>query len=725
MKLKTAIAIILLILGFLFFKSPIIYAQTYFEGVGGDVNVHANINRDLYSQLEVIPSTVETGVSATVNLHMLDSDGNAKVGRTVAIYINGSSAGVTITQPPVSDSNGLTSGSIFSSLPGTYEVCAMDTTESVNIYVLDCETLYVVPVVAPVLMSEPQYTKGLSNTLLWTMSGVNTYTYLIQASTSSDFVIVASESNWISAKGYEFKNLSDGQIYFYRVKARNAFGAESAWSNTVYSVQDNTEPTITLLSIEGLEGNTTQDWEAQDVLTFKLRVKDNTGVVGKSFWCISREDAPLDCLDTETTDGDIWTIYVKLGDLEHDSNYYLYSQYSFCAQALDEVGNVNRMCDITLNIPVPQIQPGEEPKKPMTPIIEQIGDTVNEVWNDSKRVINNTIGSLEQSSLQQISITVAIGNILVGMGILIGGIGVIPYVLLQAFLAISTLLGFRKKGHPTGYVYDSVTKEPIPQCIVRVFNENNELVWTDVTDRNGYFRTIPLKTGEYSIKVVGVDYDFPSKIVFGKSDFPLENVYHGQEFYVANENIPNFSIPMDRQEMGDIKYALSQFTFVTKLLWKTLHVLFFVIGLIFSVYALSVNRIWYNYLILFMYIPSIFMLFYSLLNKRERYGVVKDVKGKRLTGIVLGLKDKEFDRLISKRVTDELGRFRFFVYPGNYDLEVLSGEWSMVKEKDLMDIMVKKEDILTRDIVLEKIVKNEKRAKKVKVEEVLEPLEEL
>jgi hypothetical protein len=120
------------------------------------------------------------------------------------------------------------------------------------------------------------------------------------------------------------------------------------------------------------------------------------------------------------------------------------------------------------------------------------------------------------------------------------------------------------------------------------------------------------------------------------------------------------------------------------------------------------------------------MLITSFIGKKERYGLVKDTKGKRLTGIVLGLKDKEFGRLISKRVTDELGRFRFFIYPGIYDLEVLSGEWKVVGGSNLTDINNKKENILTRNITLEKIIPvEEKRSKKVKTEEVLQPLEEL
>ena len=721
MKFKTAINILSIIL-LSTFGAGAVFSQTSFEAGGGDVDINANINQDLYSQLEISPITVEVRESSVVSIQLLLADNNPKLGRSVEIYVNGSSSGISISQPSITDGNGRTSGTISSTVPGTYEVCAMDTTEAIDIYILDCETLYVVPVSAPVLLSEPQYTQGNTNTLAWNMSGSGSYTYLVQSAKDSNFTDGVTESGWVSPRSYQFSNLADGQIYFYRVKARNAYGAESAWSNSVYSVQDSSYPSISLLSITGIGENNTQVWEAQDIITVKLRVKDNTGVASKNFWCVGKDESIIDCLDTEITDGDIWTVNVKLGDLEHDSDYHLYGSYNFCAEASDTVGNVNRFCDMTLKVSEPSIP---EPETPVTPIIEQVKDTVNEIIENSKQVIQNTIGSINQSSMQQISIYVGLGNLLVGLGILIGGIGTIPYVLIQLFLAISSLLGFRKTGNPAGYVYDSVTKEPIPQCIVRVFNENNELVWTDVTDRNGYFKSVELKPGEYSIAVAAQHYTFPSKVIFGKTDFPLENVYHGQEFYSSRGVIPNFSIPMDRREMSDVSYVFNQFRFASKALWKSLHILFFVVGLIFSIYALNVNPVWYNHLIVTLYIPSIILLFFSLFGKGDRYGVVKDVNGKRLAGVVLGLKEKEFDKLISKRVTDEYGKYRFFIYPGKYDLVILSTEWKLVDGQDLSDIVVKKASVLARKVVVEKFIPEEKKVKKVKPQEVLEPLGEL
>lgn len=720
MKIKTALIICLSLL-FSFSGITYIDAQTSFEGDTGGVDVNANIDQDLYSQLEISPTYVEILQPTTVNLHLLNSNNEPKANRTIILYINGSSSGVSITQPLKSDSNGNTSGSVKSSLSGTYTICAKDITEGFDIYLSDCENLYVIPVAIPTLNAEPAFTQGSKNTLSWNTSGLGTYMFLAQSSTKSDFSTTAQDTGWITSRSYEFTDLTNGQMYFYRVKAKNSWGGESGWSNVVYSVQDNTAPEVKLLSTSGLGTTTTQNWDAQTILTFKLRVKDNIQISEKSFWCVLQDGSSKECLNTESLNGDIWTLTVRLGDLEHDSNYFLYSTYNFCAQASDEVGNVTRICNISLKIP--ETSPSK-PVNPATPIVEQIKDTVVNIIEDTQKIANNTIGSMDTGTLEQISITVTLGNILLGIGMLLGGIGTLPYIIVQLFLSILGILGFRRKGKPTGYLYDSVTKEPISQGIVRIFNENNELVWTDVTNHNGYFETVEVPSGEYSIKVMAKDYDFPSKIVFGKKDFPFENVYQGQEFYTSSGVIPDFSIPMDLRKMGEFRRIFNQLAFGSKILWKTLYFVFFVFGFIFSIYALITNRIWYNYIILLLYIPSLLIFFASFLGNREKFGIVKDIKGKRLEGITLGLKEREFGKLVSKRVTDSHGRYRFFVNKGSYELVVLSTDWKLVDE-NMGIVDFKKDGILTKRIVLKKVV-TEKKIKKIKQEEeVLEPLEEL
>ena len=249
------------------------------------------------------------------------------------------------------------------------------------------------------------------------------------------------------------------------------------------------KPEIVLLSVSGLGDNTVEDWDPNDEIIIRMRVKDNITVASKSFWCVLSNDSSDDCKDSEVTVGDIWEVRIKLGDLEQDNNGYLLEEYTFCAQAVDSVGNVRRICNIYLYLlhtegPIPP------PKTPIDKVVDR-----------AKEIVDDTIGKIEVEDLQNITVTTVATNITIGIGILIGSFNSIPYLIAQLILGLLSILGFRKKGHPVGYVYDSVTKEPISQAIVRVFDKNGILVWTDVTDGNGYFRGTNLNKGTYSIKV--------------------------------------------------------------------------------------------------------------------------------------------------------------------------------------------------------------------------------
>ena len=100
---------------------------------------------------------------------------------------------------------------------------------------------------APVINDEPTYTKGTSNTVSWNAvsdEGSGNVQYLVQRATNDGFTENVVESGWIDGISYEFTGLTDGQTYYYRVKARDAAGNEGSWSNVVSSTQDDTPPSI-------------------------------------------------------------------------------------------------------------------------------------------------------------------------------------------------------------------------------------------------------------------------------------------------------------------------------------------------------------------------------------------------------------------------------------------------------------------------------------------------
>jgi len=720
MKIKTALKILIAYI-FLFLSLSLIQAQSYVYVDEGDVTVNANITRDLYTQLSLVPATVEIGQPATVNILALDWNSTPRPNRLIQIYISGSSDGITITQPPATNMYGQTSGMISSTVPGTYTVCAKDITEGYEILILDCETLYVTPVPVPVMLNEPQYTKGDKNIVMWNMSGSGTYQYYVESSTNIEFSSIFSTSNWINNLSYEFNNLQNAQIYFYRVKARNMYGGESAWSNTVFSMQDSSGPLIEILSISDVGENNTIEWDKNFSINIKYRIKDNIGVSSREFWCLDQQDNRYECQHTASLVGDIWSISIKLKDLKNKSNGTLFNSYKFCVEAKDQIENVTRNCDAVFQIPDKEsLEEPIEPKPPIIPEIPRI-PLVDKVTKIVKEVFENTIGQLEPEELQTVTVTTATANIAVGFGFILTSLGYVPYFILQTILAILSLLGFRKKGNITGYVYDSLTKSPISQAIVRIFNESHELVWTDVTDSNGYFRTPDMEDAEYYIKATARNFIFPSKIVFGKTDFPLENVYHGDPFLTRKNKVPNFSIPMDQEEVSNVKKVFASFISRTKALWKSLHIILFLVGLLFSIYALYTTPIWINYVIVAIYIPALIALILSFFSKKEKYGIVRDKRGKVVAGVIIGLNESEFDKLVSKRISDSLGRYKFIVNKGTYNISVMNSDLKVINKEKLIDLEVKADggNLLCPNIFVKRLEDTSKEDK------VMKPLKEL
>jgi len=569
-----------------------VVAQT-FESFTDDVTVTATITEDINSTIEVSPSNVEIFERAIVTITIRESNNNPLSGH----YIELVAPGLVFTQPiQASNSQGKIWVQVYSPNTGTYSITANDITDpSLTIDIIDSDTLYVTPVQTPFLLEEPVYTKGLTNTLFWNSIGSG-YNYLIQVSESSIFSTLKDSSGWISGTMFEFQNLENEKMYFYRVKARNSSGGESSWSNIVYSVQDSVGPVITLLSVGDIGDNNTVNWVSSFEVDITYTVTDNLSLSTVSFFCVKRNGTEYPCGDT-TSNGSTYTTSIRLNELEKDGVAYLFSEYSFCVNAKDSVDNQTDLCDIPLNIPIwsspeePE-EPGEEEKPPGT-IPTYVGRVIKDVVDTGKALLDDLFGNMGNYELEDINTTTTIATITVGLGTLLGGLLYIPIYLFELLMSLLSWLGLRKQGKLSGFVYDSGSKEPIAQAIVRVYNEERKLVWTDVTGSRGYF-DLALDDGTYKIEVSSRDHVFPSKLIFGKADYPLENVYHGEEFVVKDSIIPEFSIPLDAVELSWLRKIFITLKSRTRLLSKILSFILFLFGLIFSIYTYYINSNVFN-----------------------------------------------------------------------------------------------------------------------------------
>jgi hypothetical protein len=681
MKLKIVLIIIFSLLLIPVYSS---LAQEPYSS-SGSVSVIGAIKIDLFSTINLNPVTVEIYQPSVITIRILSPTGQGIPDRRVEIV----APELIITQPlNRTDSTGSTSGSGYSQIPGTYVVCAKDTTFGYDIEIINCRTLYVIPVTAPVFLTEPYYTKGFTNTLAWQSIGTG-YQYYIEASESPTFETVLTNSGWINNTSYQFTNLENEKMYFYRVKGRNPYGGVSAWSSVVFSVQDSQPPEIETLSIGDIGDNTTTEWDLNFLVQMIFRVTDNLQLNKGDFLCVNSLGITYSCVNDYKMEGDNLIVNVRLRDLERIAGAYLSERYEFCIEASDAGGNITRTCGIYLNIP-------KEESKPIRPnIIDRI-----------EKSLDDTVGQIELEDLERITTTTSFVTIVTATILSIGSILNLPYILIQLFLNFISWLGLKAGSKPLGYVYDSLTKEPISQAIVRIFDiEKKKMVWSDITDTKGYF-SARLEPGRYKILVRAVDFTYPSNIVFGKEDYPLKNVYHGQEFEVSGMTEINFAIPLDSAEISKFKIWREIILGRIKTFVSILNIFLFVFGLVFAIYLYSKNPYWLTLTVLILYLPSFFLIVRNIFGKKARYGTVKDINGNPVSGLVIGLREVEFDRVVAKRVTDARGRYRILSNKGRYYIEVLDTGYKVENIKGDSEILIEKNDSwVSSDITVSKITR--------------------
>ncbi len=688
MKIKTAL---ITILGLILVPVISVYAVELPGGIF-PVQINAKINVDFYSTVTLNPSTVEIMQPSTVTIRILSPSGVGIPGRTIEIV----APGLNITQPTlVTDSTGKTTGLVYSALPGTYTVCAKDTTFGYDITIQSCKTLYVIPVPIPTFLPEPYYTKGTTNTLLWNNLGAG-YQYYVEVSEDPNFNTVLANSGWKSTSSHQFTGLEDSTMYFYRVRAKNVYGGISGWSSSVFSVQDAIPPEIETLSIGDIGENDTVEWDPNFTVQMIFRVTDNLELSSAIFLCVNSLGNTYSCVSDYRMEGDNLIVNVQLRDLERVSGIYLRPQYEFCVEARDAAGNISRVCNILLNIPTGEVIPS---RPPVIEIIDKTVDDINEALDD-------TVGRLDPVDLERVTTTTSIVTIATATLITIGTLLNLPYFLLQFILNLLSWFGLRGGAKPLGYVYDALTKDPIAQAVVRIFNTENKIIWSDVTNGKGYF-SARLEAGKYRIVVRAVNYTFPSTIIFGREDYPLTNIYHGEEFERLEETELNFSIPLDPNEVSKFKIWREILWGRIKSIVNVLHILLFLIGLVLAIYMYSRNPYWLTTLVLILYIPSFFLTLRNIFSKRDRYGTVRDTEGNPVEGVVVGLREREFDKVTVKRVTDRHGRYRMLVDSGNYKLEILDTSLKVEEVEGGSEIPLEKdEQWIRKDIVVSRLEKS-------------------
>lgn len=103
------------------------------------------------------------------------------------------------------------------------------------------------PPTVPGTLGLPPFIDGSSTTYAWNESfdaGVGGLQYQSQVARDPSFSAVVSTSGWGSERTHVFSGLSDAVVYYYRVRARDAFAFTSSWSSGDAAMTDFLPPPV-------------------------------------------------------------------------------------------------------------------------------------------------------------------------------------------------------------------------------------------------------------------------------------------------------------------------------------------------------------------------------------------------------------------------------------------------------------------------------------------------
>ncbi|HLC39160.1 MAG TPA: PKD domain-containing protein [Patescibacteria group bacterium] len=272
----------------------------------------------------------------------------------------------------------------------------------------------------------------------------------------------------------------------------------------------------------------------------------------------------------------------------------------------------------------------------------------------------------------------------------------------RTILNILQILGFRKRRKPWGTVYDSVTKQPISGALVQIFDAVSgrlkEQTSTDISGRFGFL----VNSGEYFIKASKNGYNFPSLNISGNLDVGYENLYHGEKINVKYDlGVINANIPLDQKDLApgaEKKYSLF---FTILRFFAKIQLPILILGTLVSLTSFFLERTLFNELTLLFYF-ALWLFEYLKYRRAKAYGMILDIETKKpiiLASVRLFASDQ---KLLNTCVSDWLGRYRFLVQKGEYNLHADKSGYNPHQEQININYEGEKNSVINNNIKLKK-----------------------
>ena len=269
---------------------------------------------------------------------------------------------------------------------------------------------------------------------------------------------------------------------------------------------------------------------------------------------------------------------------------------------------------------------------------------------------------------------------LISLSLLTLSVPLIPYYLMRGLVGILYIIGKRNRDKEYGYVYDSVTKEPVKQAIVRIYS-GDKLVHTDVTGMYGEFGG-NIEPGIYTLFVQKPQYSFPSSRIAGSTDMHITNVYNGRLEILDNTEVIT-AVPIDNNKAKVFDIFKTIVINRASILLQFVKLLLFVGLLAYSIYAYKTNSTILNLVVLVEYGIVGVLLLFSSLGRDIKYGKITNPYDEPVVGLNIGLFEREFGKLQAERITNEKGQYRFIIKPGTYEIRSLTPSYTLQQENVL------------------------------------------
>ncbi len=131
--------------------------------------------------------------------------------------------------------------------PYWFQVIAVDVAGNAIASATESTTMDASPPTVPQLGLLPRFTAGTDVTLSWLPSmdaGIGGVEHMLEWALDPEFTVGVEATDWMTGTSYDVMDLTDGQTYYFRVKARDGFGHMSMHSALVMTTMDASPPGV-------------------------------------------------------------------------------------------------------------------------------------------------------------------------------------------------------------------------------------------------------------------------------------------------------------------------------------------------------------------------------------------------------------------------------------------------------------------------------------------------